>query len=451
MLVIAPEQRERLIWNQQPIRKKDRWLRVYALLAVRFEERTEGEGWVDVNEICNLLGWDHLSPREVGKELNKECKRRDFDGCSLIVAAPHAKTSLFSLDIAVVARPVVFHPNLDEVRDWLGVGYARLEKVSERSLNWAAAVKWLAEGQTALEHGHLDKARDSLVQLRIREELWSPLFPADRAQALITLIWVSERLGRLSEAEKYVDDLLELIEVGLDRRSTAQAHIQIARWHLSVDDVVEAEDRFFMARRFTREQDHFELGRIEAGRSEIAGAHGDLDSCRAHALAAVDHFIRARWWYGVQAAYALVANERFARYERLEPGDPKGELLLQETDVWMTRCLEMANLSGIGSISMDGELFTARVARLRGDHAKCRGLLRVASRGIRKSGLERERGLALLEWAEFAFTLGRTHAAKRLFWQAHRLAARVKDTVNADQAFMRAKQVTRILTLSGQQ
>jgi tetratricopeptide (TPR) repeat protein len=399
--------KERILLGETKLPLRPNWVRIYALLGLYRLEETD-QGWVMPEDIRQIPSRSKLALTSIGIMIWRHVQEMKDKGYELIESPDFQGTKRFRLNPSL---QVEFDRPIPQVRDWLGLGQTVHSR--RRIAGWEEAMLFIAGAEVSLEHGDLHKAEEYLRQLSEAPELTKVLSVEERLRALATRAWVNEQLGFIGVAEQLAGQAVdELRGNRVSAKTRAWIWIQVGRLQLIRGRNSEAWYTFQRgAERLPIEETH-EWGWIEQCLSQLAASEGRFDQAQERGFRALEHFLKARWWYGVQSAYGVIGLGFCERAERVKLNHAKREEWLTEGLRWLERSGEIRQVAGVGGVV--AELHLARICRAQGRFDRAQTWLGQAEDICTQTGRQRDLALCWLERSELE--AGQKHTAKASEW-----------------------------------
>lgn len=413
-------EKERVLLGDTRLPLRPNWVRIYALLGLYRLEETD-QGWVMPEDIRQIPSRSKLALTSIGIMLWRHVQEMKQKGYDLIESPDFQGTKRFRLKPGL---EIEFDRPIAQVRDWLGLGQTVHSR--RRIAGWEEAMLFVAGAEVSLEHGDLYKAEEYLRQLFDTPELAKVLSVEERLRALATRAWINEQLGFAGIAERLVGQAVEELRGSrVSAKTRAWVWIQVGRLQLIRGRTTEAWYTFQRAcERLPIEELH-EWGWIEQSLSQMAASEGRFDQAQERGFRALEHFLKARWWYGVQGAYGVIGLGFCERAERVKLNHAKREEWLTEGLRWLERAGEIRQVAGVGGVV--AELHLARICRAQQRFDRAETWLSQAEEFCQKEGRQRDLALCWFERSELEAGKGLSTQAGEWTLKANKLLEQLEE------------------------
>jgi tetratricopeptide (TPR) repeat protein len=412
--------KEHVLLGETKLPLRPNWVRIYALMGLYRLEETD-QGWVMPEDIRQIPSRSKLALTSIGIMLWRHVQEMRDRGYELIESPDYQGTKRFRLHAGL---EIEFDRPIPQVRDWLGLGQTVHSR--RRIAGWEETMLFIAGAEVSLEHGDLYKAEEYLRQLFDTPELIKVLSAEERLRALGTRAWVNEQLGFVAIAERLVGQAVEELRGNrVSAKTRAWVWIQVGRLQLLRERNTEAWYTFQRAAERLPIEEVHEWGWIEVSLSQLAASEGRYDQAQERGFRALEHFLKARWWYGVQSAYGIIGFGFCERAERAKLNHAKREEWLTEGLRWLERAGEIRQVAGVGGVV--AELHLARICRAQERYDRAETWVSQAEDFCQAQGRRRDLALCWLERSELEAGKGHTARASEWAGKARRLMEQLEE------------------------
>jgi tetratricopeptide (TPR) repeat protein len=378
----------------------------------------DGHVYVSADDVAGLEGFgpnDNSQRKTIRRFIRDDLPKRFAE--RQIILSPHgASEKQFRFDSDLVF--IEFDRSVVEVAQWLN-----LKVTSSRP---STRDSGLGRAELALVEA-LIEAHDFLsAEVRLEQLQQSEPDNVLMVEVMLTWSFLRERQRNLVEAVDFHQravDLLALLEIG-DLEPLAD--LQRARLARADEDFIAAEKIVRRLLTSVSIEDAFLRGRSETLAGLLHLDRGLLEprGAEEHFLAALEHFRKIHWWWGVQASCAnlgLMWWQQLSFYDDLPDGHSTSQPAvapairdrwLLESHTWLARADEYCRLIGLRLESPDLLVYLARTERLLGHADAASSTLDRAETLARSWQVERDQLEVRLERAELDWACGSFDAAQ---------------------------------------
>jgi tetratricopeptide (TPR) repeat protein len=418
-LLSIDTQNSRIFFEGKILDLKPKWVHLIALLVLKKLERAALENAVSdtsseevrSEEVHLLPSWAAMKPLAVRTSIFAFVDKQIPNGLDWIASPPKKATQIFFLDPARIKR-VKSDVSTAKLRTWL------FPPAQQPELNLGVrTVYLLARAQIVFDKGMFTEV------LGLAEEVLS-LNPEINCElhALALIAWAKLYVDPRSEAWEAVERMTEVLERGLRDQAAGVAvlaqtqgmvWVQVARFHAFFLEAKKAERAVRQAELVLESGHFFELGAVAFVRGYMAQQSNNLELAEGLYELALDHYRRARWWWGVCSQLNNIGVVRFLRYEASLAAVPDQSLLHSGIQV-LEDSYEMgrdATVNGTANL----ELNLSYAYRTLGDFQAVEKWLKKGSYIVNVTEGHRDRGEYYTELAEFKLVSGHRDEALQNF------------------------------------
>lgn len=330
---------------------------MYCLLYIaRSEDSSKGSGFVDLDQIQQLGGWEKTSRLSAGKQIRRHMQALARRGLAPIegeqkTAGPFRVSGAeMSCDVSIDAlKAFLFGSTVDPLK-------------ADEADRFYRYVDQMAAGALRLDDGTLEKALatfEKAAQYATRPYL--------EAIALQNAARILERLGRYEEAADIASESFEALGRSRQYRHWGEARTLAIQGQLClrVGRIDDAEKVFRKALALVRGTSQLRvLGEIYNGLGNISAAREQYHDALACYQQALEHWILVENLYGIQALYFNIGKLYLLWGGQLRTSDARRtSALYKVARRWLEQCVRLCHLAGTGYDDNDAEIGLASIHR----------------------------------------------------------------------------------------
>ncbi len=357
----------------------------FYLLLCWYRVTATEDGWVTVDAIWRLPHWERDRIESVGKQVRRHLAALERAGRNVVEHQQKVKGP-FRLRPAINAE---LDGDPSAARNLLDSSLLlSVRRASGQSL--FRYVEAICSGNVHFDAGRL---KDALADYTGAASLTT--HDASRAEALLKRGRTLERLGNYRESASTYHAVLALHSKStlIRARDRAKAHVFIGWLNFRRGRLTEARRSYERVLDLIRTTpDDWLMGNFHNGLGWLDAVNGDLANSVSHFEAALDHWSRSDYPYGVAAAYANIgiAYKRWGNQLR-DIGDKPGARLHYTTAIqWLQRCLDFSAAVHLGADTSEAERVVAAAHLELRDTPSALKWARQAQQSARSSGNARD-------------------------------------------------------------
>jgi tetratricopeptide (TPR) repeat protein len=420
-LLSIDTQSSRVFFEGKTLELQPKWVHLIALMMLKKLERAAPENAVSDtgseevrwDEVHLLPSWAAMKPLAVRTSIFAFVEKQIPKGLDWIASPPKKATQIFFLDPARVKR-VKSDVAMARLRTWL------FPPAQQPELNMGVrTVYLLTRAQILFDKGMFVEVLELAEEvLALKPEINCEL------HALSLMAWAKLYVESRAVAWAAVERMSAVLEHGLRDQAAgaggavlAQTQgmvwVQVARFHAFFLEAKKAEQAVKRAELVLEPGHSFELGAVAFVRGYMAQKSNNLELAEDLYGLALDHYRRARWWWGVSSQMNNIGVTRFLRYEASLLGVPDLNLLHSGIQV-LKDSYEMSRDGNING-SANQELNLSYAYRVLGDLVQVGYWLKKGSHIVNVTEGHRDRGEFFAERAEFELLSGDRAGALQSF------------------------------------
>ena len=411
-------------------------------LAISYRQTDDwySQGWCSIDQFLGLPGWENTLLRDAGKNtlrglepIEKQVKTVTKDDSERLVVKQH-KAYVFKLNEAIIenVRFDIAPSRIIEKFFSSHISYSN-EHSNEYSNNYSGAnadvsqiksarnsmyvTGMISTSEVLFETGQRQLAEQNLNDLLKTKSI--ELSYLDKLKIYTTLTFFAYTSYNKEATKKYIRQTEKQLEYTKDFFEDASKYharywIFRGRYHLRFHNNIKlGKDYLDEASLYLNDNhDHYqEWGFYHVTRALIADRKLDFAEAHRQLWASLSAWMKAKWWYGVQAAYYNLGELCLDAYKGHYPSTEKlskqaKDQLLTDAEEWVTWCERFSRNSGTGEDMVWGSLKLASICRYQNKVSKALGHLAQA-----KEILDRTQDSA--EFAEYYLQLSKVNIVQK--------------------------------------
>jgi len=356
-------------------------------LAISYKQTEDwySQGWCSIEKCLELPGWENTLLRNAGKNTVRGLEAIETQVNALtgsesepLVQKQH-KAYVFKLNENII-KDVEFDISIDKIIAKFfsdNIYYSDQQQDTTQikdARNTMYALGMISTAEVLFETGQRNLATKNLNELLKTKSI--TLSYTDKLKIYTTLVFFAYTSYQEEATKKYLRQAEKLLDYTKDFfEDTSKYHARywlfLGRYHLRFNNDIELAKKYLdeASLYLNDSQDHYqEWGFYYVSRALIADRKNDFSEAHRQLWAALNAWMKAKWWYGVQAAYynlgELCLDAYKGQYASTEKLSKEAkEQLLKDAEEWVTWCERFSRNSGTGEDMVWGSLKLASIYR----------------------------------------------------------------------------------------
>lgn len=365
------------------------------------------QGWCSMEQFLGLPGWENTLLRDAGKNtlrgleaIEKQMRSITKDDSQRLVVKQH-KAYIFKLNEDII-EDVQFDISIPAITEKFfssRINYSdRHDDVSQikAARNRMYVTGMISTSEVLFETGQRELANQNLNDLLKTKSI--KLSYLDKLKIYTTLTFFAYTSYDKEATKKYIrqtEKQLDYTKEFIEDASKYHARYWIfrGRYHMRFHNNLQLAKKYLddASLYLNDSHDHYqEWGFYHVSRALIADRKLDFAEAHRQLWAALNSWMKAKWWYGVQAAYYNLGELCLDAYEGRYPSTEKlskqaKDQLLKDAEEWVTWCERFARNSRMGEDMVWGSLKLACIYRYQNKLSKALKYLEQAKEVLDKT------------------------------------------------------------------